>query len=91
MKTMRRVGSELVQEHKKLYEEKIGLDGTSGNQLHKDLLSVLVKANMDPDIPESQRMNDEDVLARKHCSRARWNVTLICYTFRNTDLLDCGS
>ena len=30
----------------------------------RDLLSLLVKANMATDIPESQRMSDEDVLAR---------------------------
>ena len=30
----------------------------------RDLLSLLVKANMATDIPESQRLSDEDVLAR---------------------------
>lgn len=35
------------------------------NNLHgRDLLSLLVKANMATDIPESQRLSDEDVLAR---------------------------
>ena len=29
------------------------------------LLSLLLKANLSTDIPESQRMNDLDVLARK--------------------------
>ena len=36
------------------------------NNLHgRDLLSLLVKANMATDIPESQKMSDEDVLARE--------------------------
>ena len=30
----------------------------------RDLLSLLVKANMATDIPESQKLSDEDVLAR---------------------------
>ena len=35
------------------------------NSLHgRDLLSLLVKANMATDIPESQRLSDDDVLAR---------------------------
>lgn len=66
MKTMRRVGSELVQEHKKLFmDEKGALAGLADDWKHKDLLSALVKANLDPSIPESQRMNDEDVLSRE--------------------------
>ena len=32
----------------------------------KDLLSVLVRANSDTTLPESQRMNNEDVLARSY-------------------------
>ena len=31
----------------------------------RDLLSLLIKANMATDIPESQRLSDEDVLARE--------------------------
>ena len=33
---------------------------------NKDLLSLLVKANMATDLPESGRMSDEDVLAREY-------------------------
>lgn len=64
MRTMRRVGSELVQEHKKLFLDEKG-PGVSDDWQRKDLLSALVKANLDPSIPESQRMNDEDVLSRE--------------------------
>ena len=31
----------------------------------RDLLSLLIKANMATDIPESQRLTDEEVLARE--------------------------
>ena len=30
----------------------------------RDLLSALIEANMDTDIPAEQRMSDEDVMAR---------------------------
>jgi len=32
----------------------------------RDLLSLLVRANMSTDLPPSQRMSDDDVLARKY-------------------------
>lgn len=32
----------------------------------KDLLTLLVKANMDTELSDSNRMKDEDVLARKN-------------------------
>ena len=34
----------------------------------RDLLSLLLRANMSTDLPPSQRMTDDDVLARKHLS-----------------------
>ncbi|KLO13380.1 cytochrome P450 [Schizopora paradoxa] len=65
MKTMRRVGSELVQEHKKLFMDENDVPaGGAGTGGPKDLLSLLVKANLDSSIPESQRMSDEDVLSQ---------------------------
>jgi hypothetical protein len=45
----------------------------------RDLLSLLIKANMATDIPEDARMTDEDILARKLSS------TYICLD-RNTEL-----
>jgi hypothetical protein len=39
--------------------------------LGRDLLSLLVKANMAVDIPEDQRLSDEDMLGRLYpCSRS---------------------
>ena len=66
MRTMRRVGTELIEERKKLFvDEKDPLAGASDDEQYKDLLSALVKANLDPSIPESQRMTDEEVLSRE--------------------------
>ena len=68
-KTGEGIAKELVEERKKAFtNEKKDIEKDSDNLNGNDLLSVLIKANMDPDIPESQRMNDEDVLSRKSCS-----------------------
>ncbi|KAG8215243.1 cytochrome P450 [Butyriboletus roseoflavus] len=65
-RTMARIGNELLSDAKSAARvnatekgeiEKNNLDG-------RDLLSLLVKANMATDIPESQRLSDEDVLAQ---------------------------
>ncbi|KLO13381.1 cytochrome P450 [Schizopora paradoxa] len=65
MRTMRRVGTKLIEERKKLFiNEKGALAGASDDEQYKDLLSALVKANLDPSIPESQRMTDEEVLSQ---------------------------
>ncbi|KLO13377.1 cytochrome P450 [Schizopora paradoxa] len=62
---MRRIAKELVDERKKAFtNEKKDIEKDSDNLNENDLLSVLIKANMDPDIPESQRMTDEDVLSQ---------------------------
>jgi len=54
---MSRIGRELLRESKATGE-------TSSSQA-RDLLSLLVRANMAKDLPESQRLSDEDVLARQ--------------------------
>ncbi|KAJ3890390.1 cytochrome P450 [Lentinula edodes] len=60
-KTMDRIGQELLQESKAQLM-------TSGRKVDtwrsKDLLSLLVRSNMNTDIPYRQRMSDEDVLAQ---------------------------
>jgi cytochrome P450 len=45
-----------------------------GTKQDRDILSILVRANMAKDLPESQRLSDADVLARKSLLR------LICTT-----------
>ncbi|KAI0316032.1 cytochrome P450 [Amylostereum chailletii] len=67
-RTMDRVGRQLLAEMKEAVR---AASTTSGdvkverkNFQRKDLLSLLVKANMATDLPESGRMSDEDVLAQ---------------------------
>ena len=50
------IGAKLLETSKKNVHQKFGKE--------RDLLSLLTRANMDPDLPESQRMSDEDVLSR---------------------------
>ncbi|KNZ77019.1 Secologanin synthase [Termitomyces sp. J132] len=54
-KTMTRISHELLRGSKNSVHEK-------GEK--RDLLTLLVKSNMDTDIPEHQRMSDQDVLAQ---------------------------
>ena len=35
---------------------------------HRDLLSLLVKSNMSTDIPEGNRMSNEEIIARRFLS-----------------------
>lgn len=54
------LGRQLVQERKAdIRAEKSDVEGS------RDLLTLLLKANMDPNVPESQRLSEEDVMARK--------------------------
>ncbi|KAI0736247.1 cytochrome P450 [Fomitopsis betulina] len=64
-KVMRRIGLQLVEE-KKAEIMKATSSGEKGDDtLHsRDLLTLLIKANMATDVPESQRLSDEDVLAQ---------------------------
>lgn len=74
--TTRRIAEKLVNERKRhLLGEKADTftdekaldeaDGTEADAVEiNDLLSVLVKANTDESLAESQRMSDDDVLAR---------------------------
>lgn len=66
---MRRIGEELLRRRKsEILGEKLDIDGSmekdTADLKGKDLLSALVRANLDLDLPENQRMSDEDVLAR---------------------------
>ena len=60
---MDRIGNQLLKEGKAALAEANGEKDKKSKK--RDLLSLLLKANLSPDIPESQRMNDRDVLARK--------------------------
>ncbi|KZT65827.1 cytochrome P450 [Daedalea quercina L-15889] len=64
-KVMRRIGLQLVAEKKAEILKAINAGEKDDDTLHgRDLLTLLIKANMATDIPESQRLSDEDVLAQ---------------------------
>jgi len=70
---MDRIGNQLLKESKAALAEA----NEEKDEIFKkrDLLSLLLKANLSTDIPESQRMNDRDVLARKslYLPHVGWN------------------
>jgi hypothetical protein len=65
---MNRIGRQLLSDAKAAVMSSYGVE--EGGSIEKrnlqgrDLLSLLVRANMATDIPENQRISDEDVLAR---------------------------
>ncbi len=65
---MARIGNQLLQDSKAAMAD----DEETGGKFEKsafkrrDLLSLLLRANMSTDLPPSQRMTDNDVLARKY-------------------------
>ena len=83
---MRRIGQELLREKKINIDENANAEKEQGRGSGKDLLSVLVRANMDTELPESQRMSDEDVLrvwidraARFTGTTGAWSGTHIAF------------
>jgi len=65
--TMDRIGMEIIKERKaELLRATTGekIDGKLEELQGRDLLTLLLKANVAADIPESQRLSDEDVLAQ---------------------------
>ena len=64
---MDRIGRQMLRDSKAA----ILADGGENGKIEKsswrgrDLLSLLLRANMSTDLPSNQRMTDEDVLARK--------------------------
>ena len=68
---MRRIGLQLIAEKKAAILAEKNSNGQNGVGLERkdvrgrDLLTLLIKANMATDIPENQRLTDEEVLARE--------------------------
>ncbi|KAJ6600393.1 cytochrome P450 [Mycena vulgaris] len=58
--TMRRIGLQLLQDSRRKIVEGSSADSVAS----RDLLSLLVRANMAKDISEAQRLSEEDVLAQ---------------------------
>ena len=70
---MRRIGSQLIEEKKAEIRREYTSEGKEKdaglerkNVRGRDLLTLLLKANMATDIPDSQKLSDEDVLARTY-------------------------
>jgi hypothetical protein len=57
---MTRISRGLLENSKKELAESGALEAGGG----RDLLSLLIRANTSKDVPESQRLSDEDVLSR---------------------------
>lgn len=66
--TMNRIGTQLIAEKKAAIareaSEKKSHGGGGQSLQGRDLLTLLIKANMATDIPDSQRLSDADVLSR---------------------------
>jgi len=60
----RRVGMQLIQDKKAEVMQTSDEKGAGDALGSRDLLTLLIKANMSTDIPASQRLSDEDVLAQ---------------------------
>jgi hypothetical protein len=63
--TMGRIGRQLLRDSKAAVAES-GEGSEKRSVLRRDLLSLLVRANTSPDILDSQRLSDDDVLARMY-------------------------
>ncbi|KAI0643934.1 cytochrome P450 [Trametes meyenii] len=68
---MRRIGTQLIEEKKAQIRRELTENKTGGGSdverkdvQGRDLLTLLLKANLATDIPDSQRLSDEDVLAQ---------------------------
>ena len=86
---MRRIGMQLIAEKKaSIMAEKASGKGFERKDVQgRDLLTLLIKANMATDIPENQRLTDEEVLAREfryHYS-LMWNMSNTV-VFRGSDV-----
>lgn len=70
--TMQRIGMQLLQEKKAEIMREHGEKSTGTVEKKdvqgRDLLTLLIKANMATDIPDDQRLTDEEVVARASCS-----------------------
>jgi len=65
---MARIGTQLLRDSKAamVADEEAGDKFEKSAFKRRDLLSLLLRANMSTDLPPSQRMTDDDVLARKY-------------------------
>jgi hypothetical protein len=64
------MGSQLIQDRKTAVRDECDVNGSGAVERHDvgghDLLSLLIKANIAADMPESMRMSDSEILSREH-------------------------
>lgn len=69
LKATRAIGIDLISEKRSEILASADVDAKGGvekrNIQGRDLLTLLIKANMATDIPDSARMSDEEILARE--------------------------
>jgi len=82
-KTMDRIGRELIDQSK---AAAMGSGEKGENWRARDLLSLLVKANISKDVPEHQRMSDADVLARTLPSSSPSRIVNLMSVSRGADV-----
>nr|BAL05140.1 cytochrome P450 [Phanerodontia chrysosporium] len=63
-KVMSRIGMQLIEQRKAAILAEKGKDVERKDLTGRDLLTLLIRANMATDIPEDQRLSDEEVLAQ---------------------------
>ena len=62
---MQRIGRAILQEKRgSILREKNSLGIEKKDVQGRDLLTLLIKANMATDIPDNQKLSDEDVISR---------------------------
>lgn len=84
---MRRIGLRLLSESRQKIAEGSNADSIGS----RDLLSLLVRANMAKDIPEAQRLSEEDVLARKCSVKFDCHLLLLIQKHRGADFPCSGT
>jgi hypothetical protein len=80
------VGHELVEQSKLAAAKETAGEPFSGR---RDLLSLLVKANLSADIPEHQRLGDEEVIGRTRFPLPS-RVVFTNVLFRDSHFPSCG-
>ena len=90
---MRKIGMQLIAEKKAAIlaeqsaEKYAGVERKDRSSA-RDLLTLLLKANMATDIPDNQRLSDEDFQAREYLARsnASSSAVLTCFISRSPDV-----
>lgn len=70
---MNRIGRELLNDSKESVT-----NGEEDTTRHRDLLSLLVRANIAADLPDNQRLSDADVLARTSAYAFFFFLSCVC-------------